>query len=304
MVLVTVFGGTGFLGRRIVERLAGAGEIVRVAARHPARGGTGALSAGPGRAVPIAADIRDENSVAAAVAGADCVVNAVSAYVETGGVTYPAVHVRGAANLAQACTRQKVGRLVHLSGIGADATSPSPYIRARGEGEREVRQAFAQATVLRPSVMFAADDGFLTALAALAKSSPVIPLIGGGRTRLQPVHADDVALAACAALRDPAAPGATYELGGAESFTLRDIVGMILARTRRRRLLVPIPFDLAHPLARLLENLPRSPLTVAQVDLLRADNVPAPGAPGLAELGIVARRIQEAIAASKWRSGS
>ena len=296
MALVTVFGGTGFLGRCIVERLAGAGDAVRVAARHPVRAGAGFSSAGPGRTVPIAANIRDAESVAAAVLGADAVVNTVSAYIEKGDVTYRAVHVQGALNVAEACELRKVERLVHISGIGADPASPSPYIRARGQGEQEVWQAFALATVLRPSVMFAHDGGFLTALAALARASPIVPLIGGGRTRLQPVHCEDVAEAVSAALRNPAAPGATYDIGGPESFTLREIFEMILAHTGRRRVLVPVPFALAHPLAHLLERLPRAPLTVAQVDLLTADNVPAPGSPGLAALGIVPRKIQDAIA--------
>ena len=265
--------------------------------RRPERARADLSPAGPGRAVPFAADVREEKSVAAAVAGADGVVNAVSAYVEKGDVTYTAVHVQGALNVANACALQKIGRLIHISGIGANPASPSAYIRARGQGEQEVRQAFARATVLRPSVMFARDDAFLNALVALVRLSPVVPLIGGGRTRLQPVHADDVAEAACAALRDSGAPGATYEIGGPESFTLREIIKMILAGIGRRRLLVPIGFGLADPLARLLERMPRAPLTLAQVDLLRSDNVPAPGSQGLAELGIAPpRKLQEVIA--------
>jgi uncharacterized protein YbjT (DUF2867 family) len=270
MALITVFGGTGFLGNRIVARLAGVGEIVRVAARRPERLRSHLVPAGHGRAVPIVADIREEKSVAAAVAGAEGVVNAVSAYVETGDVTYTAIHLQGALNVARACERQKISRLIHISGIGADPASSSAYIRARGQGEQEVRNAFAQATILRPSVMFARDDAFLNALVALARSSPVIPLIGGGRTRLQPVHADDVAEAVCAALHNPAAPGATYELGGPVKYTLREIVEMILARMRLRRILLPIPFALADPLAHVLEHLPHAPLTVAQVDLLNS----------------------------------
>jgi uncharacterized protein YbjT (DUF2867 family) len=296
MALVTVFGGSGFLGRRIVERLASAGETVRVAVRHPERVHAGHSPAGAGRVVPFAADVREAKSVAAAVAGVDGVVNGVSAYVEKGDVTYTGVHVQGALNVARACVLQKVGRLVHISGIGADPASPSAYIRARGQGEQELRRVLAQATVLRPSVMFARDAGFLNALVALARASPVVPLIGGGRTRLQPVHADDVAQAVRSALRDAAARGATYEIGGPASFTLREIVEMILTRIGRRRLFVPIPFRLAGPLAHLLQSFPHAPLTVAQVDLLRADNIPAPGSPGLSELGIVPQKIQDVIA--------
>ncbi len=296
MATVTVFGGTGFLGRRIVDRLAGAGEIVRVAARHFQAGSARPSLSGFGCAVPFATDVRDEKAVAAAVAGVDGVVNAVSAYVEKGGITYTAVHVEGALNVAKACEFQKVARLIHISGIGADPTSRSAYIRARGQGEQEVRQAFPQAIVLRPSVMFAHDDSFLNALAGLARASPIIPLIGGGRTRLQPIHADDVAKATCAALRDAAAPGTTYEIGGSESLTLREIIEMIMARLGRRRILVPISLSLADPLAFLLESLPNAPLTTAQVDLLKADNVPAPDLPGLSAFGIVPQRIRDVIA--------
>jgi uncharacterized protein YbjT (DUF2867 family) len=296
MALVTVFGGSGFLGHRIVERLAGAGKIVRIAARHPERVRTSLFVVGAGRVVPFTADVREAKSVAAAVAGVDGVVNAVSAYVEKGDVTYTGVHVQGALNVAEACELQKVGRLVHVSGIGADPASPSAYIRARGQGEQEVRQAFAQATVLRPSVMFARDDGFLNTFVALAKASPIIPLIGGGRTRLQPVHADDLAQAVCAALSDPAAPGTTYEIGGPARFTLREIIEMILDRIGRRRILVPIPLSLAHPLARFLEGFPHAPLTVAQVDLLKTDNAPVPGSLDLSELGGVPQKIQDVIA--------
>ena len=295
--MITVFGATGFLGSRIVERLAGVGETVRVAARRPERLRSGLVPAGSGRAVPIAADVREEKSIAAAVAGVEGVVNAVSAYVEKGDVTYTGIHVQGALNVARACELQKISRLIHISGIGADPASPSAYIRARGQGEQEVRKAFAQATILRPSVMFARDDAFINALVTLARLSPIIPLIGGGRTRLQPVHVDDVAEAVCAALHNPAAPGGTYEIAGPASYTLREIVEMILARTRRRRILLPIPFALADPFAHLLERLPYAPLTVAQVDLLQADNVAASDSPGLSDLGIVPKRLQDVIAA-------
>jgi uncharacterized protein YbjT (DUF2867 family) len=144
--------------------------------------------------------------------------------------------------------------------------------------------------------MFARDDAFLNALAALARSSPIIPLIGGGHTRLQPVHVDDVAQAVGAALHDPAAPGTTYEIGGPRAYTLREIIEMILARMRRRRILLPIPFALADRLAHLLERLSDAPVTVAQVDLLKADNIAAVGSPGLSDLGIVPKRLQDVIA--------
>jgi len=289
MALVTVFGGTGFLGRHIAETLARDGETVRIAARHPAppRGD---------RFASLTADIRHESAVAAAVAGADAVVNAVSAYVEGGGITYRDVHELGAGNLARACRQQGVQRLVHISGIGADPVSPSRYIGARGRGDLTVQQGFPRAVILRPSVMFGPDDAFLNNLAKIVRLSPVVPVIAGGRTRLQPVHVSDVAEAVRRCLGSPSVEGKTYELGGAQACSLREIMEMIAARLGRRCRFLSIPFGLAYPLARLSELLPAAPLTIAQVDLLRDDNLPAAGAPGLAELGITPRYLEDALA--------
>lgn len=295
--LVTVFGGTGFLGRRVVSRLAQDGVIVRVAARHPERVDAGAISAAPDRIVPIAADVRDEASVTTAIAGADAVVNAISAYVEKAGVTYTAVHVQGARRVAVACGRQGVKRLVHVSGIGADAASHAPYIRARGQGEQVIRQAFPAATIIRPSVMFAADDAFLRSLAAIIRSTPVVPLIAGGRTRLQPIHVSDVAEAICLCVADLATCGKVFELGGPEAYTLREVIRMIAARQGRRPLLVPVPLSLARPVAAILELLPSAPLTVAQVDLLKHDNMPATNvSPGELAAKTGKRNMKETIA--------
>jgi uncharacterized protein YbjT (DUF2867 family) len=295
MTLITVFGGTGFLGRRIVERLTREGATLRVAVRHPDRVDTLATSIGTGRTIPIVADVRDPSTVAAAIAGAESVVNAVSAYVETGGVTYTAVHVHGAGNIAAACQQQTVARLVHISGIGANPASRSPYIRARGLGELAVQKAFPPATVLRPSVMFAVDEGFLGVLEKLAQSTPLVPLIGGGRTRLQPVHVNDVAEAVYQSLRNPDAVGKTYELGGPETYTIREILDLVLAGKERFHRFISIPFALASPLARLLEFLPGALLTVAQVDLLRNDNVLGAGVLGFEELGITPQNLRDTI---------
>ena len=182
--------------------------------------------------------------MALAIEGVDGVVNAVSAYVEKAGVTYEDVHVHGARNVAQASAQKGVSRLVHISGIGADAQSTSRYIRARGEGELVVQQLFHQATLLRPSAMFAPDDAFLNALTTIARI-PIVPLIGDGHTRMQPIHVGDSAEAVHLCLRMAATAGLTYELGGPQSYTLRAIVELILVHMRRRRLLVPVPFTLA-----------------------------------------------------------
>jgi NADH dehydrogenase len=298
MTQVTVFGGTGFLGRRIVERLRREGATLRVAVRHPDRVDTPATSIGSGRTTPVAADVRDPLTVAPAIAGAEWVVNAVSAYVETGGVTYTAVHVHGAGNIAAACQQQRVARLVHISGIGANPASSSKYIRTRGLGELAAQNAFPPATVLRPSVMFAINEGLLGALEKLARSTPIIPLIGGGRTRLQPVHVNDVSEAVNQSLRNPDAVGKTYELGGAETYTIREILDLVLASKGRSRRFISIPFALASPLARVLERFPGAPLTVAQVDLLRDHNVLGTGVLGFEELGITLQNLRDTISGS------
>jgi uncharacterized protein YbjT (DUF2867 family) len=295
MALVTVFGGTGFLGGRIVERLLHGGAMVRVAARRTRRIDVGSDSDRAGPTTFVAADVRDEDGVAAAVAGAQGVVNAVSAYVERGGTTYAAVHELGAGNIARACSRLGVDRLVHISGIGADATSQSKYIAARGRGELIVQAAFPGAVILRPSVMFGPDDAFLNSLAQIIRSAPVIPLIGGGRTKLQPVHVLDVAEAVSRCLSDPRASGKTYELGGPESLTLREIMERMLLPTGQRRLFISVPFALARPLARLCELLPKGPLTIAQVDLLKEDNVTSSKLPEIGDLGISPRNLADAI---------
>jgi uncharacterized protein YbjT (DUF2867 family) len=295
MTLVTVFGGTGFLGHHIVEDLAREGIAVRIAVRHPDRA---SVPGGPerGQVASVAADVRDEGAVAAAVAGADGVVNAVSAYVERGAVTYRNVHEQGAGNVARACHLQGVRHLVHISGIGADPASASRYIAARGRGDLAVQQAFPGATILRPSVMFGPDDAFLNFLVKIVRSTPVVPLVGGGRTRLQPIDVRDVAEAVRRSLQDPRAEGKIHELGGAKTYSFREIAEMVAARVGRRCAFVSIPFELAYPLARFSELLPAPPLTVAQVDLLVSDNLPASGAPGLAELEISPRPLEEVLA--------
>jgi NADH dehydrogenase len=284
MTTVTVFGGSGFLGRRLVERLAAAGADVRVAVRRVER--AGAFAAGKGRIAVVRADVREEASVAAALAGAAAAINAVSAYVEKGGVTFPAVHEEGAERVARAAAAAGVARLVLVSGLGADPDSQSPYIRARGRGELRTRAAYPGATVVRPGAMFGPGDALFAGVADLARLLPALPLIGGGATRLQPVHAGDVAEAVARILADPATAGRTYELAGPAVYTLRQLFEFALRASGRRRLLLPLPFAAADLLARLFDLLPNPPLTAGQVDLLRADNVAQGALPGLADLGI------------------
>jgi uncharacterized protein YbjT (DUF2867 family) len=238
--------------------------------------------------------VRDQGSVAAAIAGVDAVVDAVSAYVEKGGVTFEAVHVRGAENVAREAVAAGVARFVLVSGIGADRYSSSPYIRSRGRGEVMVRQAFPSATIVRPGAMFGPGDALFSTLAELARLLPVLPLIGGG-TRLQPVFVEDVAKAITNILSNPSTVGHTYELAGPGVYTLRDLVNMTLRIMGKRRLLIPVPFAVAEIQARLFEFLPNPPLTTGQVDLLKVDNIASKTLPGFQDLEIRPKTVEKVL---------
>jgi uncharacterized protein YbjT (DUF2867 family) len=306
MTTISVFGGTGFFGRRLVQRLVAEGASVRVAVRHSERARSILDAVDPDRVAILRADIRDRTAVAAAVAGADAVVNAVSAYVEKGGVTFAAIHEKGAETMAREAAAAGVDRFVLISGIGADPDSRSPYIRARGRGELVVRQAFPGATIVRPGAMFGPGDALFGTLEALVPLLPVLPLIGG-RSRLQPVYVDDVADAVTHVLADSATAGRTYELAGPKIYTLLELVRFALRVMGRRRLLLPIPFAVAEIQARLFELLPSPPLTTSQVDLLKADTVASGTLPGFRELNIQPKPVEEVvptyIGAARKKSG-
>jgi NADH dehydrogenase len=216
-------------------------------------------------------------------------------YVEKGGVTFEAVHVQGADTVAREAVAAGVARLVLVSGIGADPDSRSPYIRARGRGELMVQRTFPGATIVRPGAMFGRGDALFGTLAELARLLPVLPLIGGGSTRLQPVFVEDVAEAVASILTDPGTVGRTYELTGPGVYTLRELVRMTLRLMGKRRLLMPVPFAVAEIQARLFKLLPNPPLTTGQVDLLKADNVASGTLPGLRELKIKPKTVEEVV---------
>ena len=232
---------------------------------------------------------------AAAIAGASAVVNTVSAYVEKRDTSFESVHVLGARTLAQEAAAAGVARLVLVSGIGADAQSRSPYIRARGRGELAVREAFPRATLVRPSAMFGPGDALFAGLTDLVRILPVVPLIGGGRTRLQPVYVEDVAEAIARILANPDTAGQTYELAGPHTYTLRELIGLALRLMHKRRPLVPLPFALAELQARVFELLPSPPLTTAQVDLLRHDNLASGALPGFRDLDITPKVVEDIV---------
>ena len=291
---VTVFGGSGFLGRRIVRRLAADGAEVRIAVRRPERAALLARFGRAGQITPVRADVWDEATVAPALGGADAVVNTVGHYVERGGASFEAIHGQGARHVAEAATAAGVPRLVHISGIGADPASDSSYVRARAAGERLVREAFPAATILRPSVMFGPGD-FLNRLARLARVMPVIPLFGSGETKLQPVYVDDVAAAVTTALATPQAAGKLYELGGPRVYTYKALVQLVLERTGRRRLLLPLPYSLWIALAAIMAPLPQRPISRDQVKLMQQDNVVSADALSFADLGIVATPLEAVV---------
>lgn len=290
-----VFGGSGFLGRCLVRRLAADGATVRVAVRSPQRAQQVFEDLDRQRVTAVRADVHDRGSVAAALSGADTVVDAVSAYVEKQGATFQSVHVHGARILAEEAGRAGIARLVLVSGIGADVQSSSPYIRARGGGELVVREAFPFATVVRPGAMFGPGDALFAGLAGLVRLLPAVPLVGGGHTRLQPVYVEDVAEAIARILATPDTAGQTYELAGPHTYALRELIGLALRLMRKRRPLVPLPFALAELQARFFERLPNPPLTTSQVDLLRADNLASGALPGFRDLGIAPKAVEDVV---------
>ena len=292
---VTLFGGSGFLGRQIVKCLAAGGTSVRVAVRHPERASFIERLGRDGRIERVQADVWDEESVARAIKHSASVINCVGHYVEKGGATFDAVHGQGALHVARQAARAGIGRLIHISGLGIDPASDSPYVRARATGETLVRQAFEKVTILRPSVIFGPDDAFINALADMARHSPILPLFGRGRTRLQPVYVGDVAEACVSALADPATEGKIYELGGPRVYSYEALLRLVLEQAGRRRLLVPFPFPLWEALAALMAVLPNPPLTRDQVKLMKDDNVLDGDALSLEDLDIVPTSVEEIL---------
>ena len=302
--LVTVFGGSGFVGRHVVRALAKRHYRIRVAVRRPELAGFLQPLGRVGQIHTVQANLRHPGSVAAAVRDAEVVVNLVGILFERGRQSFEAVHVTGAATVAQAAALHGA-RLVHMSALGADPQSGSAYARSKAAGEAAVLAASPGATIIRPSIVFGPDDDFFNKFASLARMFPALPLVGGGHTRFQPVFAGDVAAAIAAAVAGETKPGATYELGGPEILTFRDLMEFVLATIERRRLLVPIPFGLARLQAALLQFMPKPLLTPDQVALLRHDSVVSDAAireqRTLAGLGIEASSVQAIVPSYLWR---
>lgn len=302
--LVTVFGGSGFVGRYVVRALARAGKRVRVAMRRPHLGHELRVMGDVGQIQLVQANVRNADSVARALEGADACVNLVAILFEKGRQTFSDVVAEGAAHVAQGAAAAGIERLVHVSAIGADPGSTSAYGLSKGRAEAAVMAAVPTATILRPSVIFGPEDNFLNQFAQMARMSPALPLIGGGQTKFQPVHVVDVAAAVATALDLPAARGATYELGGPDVMTFEDILRFILREIERPRLLVNLPFAIAKPMGTMMDAAFRlnpfggPPLTGDQVEMLKTDNVVSPGALSFADLGITAPSSMAGIAPS------
>lgn len=291
--LVTVFGGTGFLGRRVVRCLLRAPEFsVRIASRHPERGKQ-LFGHDDQRLQSVKVDLRDEGSIADALDGAYGAINTVSLYVEHGQETFHSVHVESAQRLAAQAHRAGVKRLIHVSGIGSDVTSPSLYIRKRGEGELAVRAIFSEATLVRPAVMFGPDDAFLTTILKLLRQYPVYPMFGRGLTRLQPAYVDDMAEAITRALLRTETNAITYECAGPRIYTYEELLRTVAHAAGRRPMLVPVPFAAWHIAGWVAELFPRPPITRNQVELMQIDNIASVGMPGFSELGIPPQSVEQ-----------
>lgn len=273
--LVTVFGGSGFVGRHAIRALAAKGYRIRAAMRRPDLAGHLQPMGAVGQIHAVQANLRYPDSIAAAVAGAEAVVNTVGILAKSGAQTFDALHVHGARAVAKAARQAGVKRLVHISAIGADRNSPGAYGRTKAAGEAAVLEEFPEAVILRPSIVFGPEDEFFNRFAQMAKMAPALPLIGGGRTRFQPVYVGDVALAIAAAVEGRARPGTVYEIGGPEVVTFRRLLERTQEWAGRSRCYVPLPFWLAKLAAALTAPLPAGlrPLTVDQVNMLASDNV-------------------------------
>jgi NADH dehydrogenase len=302
--LITVFGGSGFLGRHVVRALARRRFRIRVAVRRPELAGYLQPLGGVGQIQAVQANLRYPRSVEAAMRDASVAINLVGILFERGRQRFETVQASGAGQVALAAAASGA-KVIHVSALGADENSPSAYARSKADGEKAVLAAAKDAVIFRPSVVFGPEDDFFNRFAAMARVLPALPLVGGGHTRFQPVYVGDVAEAIAAAVEGKAREGATYELGGPEVRSFRELMEYVLAVTERKRALLPLPFPLAKLQASLLQFLPKPPLTPDQVELLRADNVVSEQAMAegrtLAGLNLAPTPIEAIVPSYLWR---
>ena len=313
--LVTLFGGSGFIGRYAARSLVDAGYRVRIAVRRPHLAGAVRLAGTPGWVDIVQANVRHRASVDAAVEGADAVVNLVGILYEKGRQSFESTQLDGAVNVAEACAAAGIDKLVHISAIGADAEAESKYAAAKGEAEAAIRDVLPSAVILRPSIVFGPEDEFFNRFAAMsahpiANLVPALPAIGGGQTKLQPVYAGDVADAIAAAVAGDETAGNSYELGGPSTYTIKDLYAFIGETIDRKRFALPLPFFLAKLIGLTFGTLFRfvwpfssgilgaPPITGDQVELLKSDNVVSDGALTIADLGVTTLESVEAMVPS------
>lgn len=305
--LVTIYGGSGFVGRHIAQRMARQGWRVRIAVRRPNEALFTRTYGAVGQVVPVLCNLRDEESVRLAMTDADAVVNCVNLQRKQGKSTFTSVFEEGAAHVARISAQMGVAQIVHVSGIGVDPESPSKYVAAKARGEAAVLEHRPDAVILRPSVIFGSGDHFYNRFAAFSRLGPVMPIIGG-KTKVQPVHVEDVALAAVKAANGQVEPG-IYELGGPDVLTIREVVKQVLEAVHRRRLIVNMPFWIAGIGTGVLDAVQlvsgglvsNAILTRDQLNLLREDNLPGKDSKGFAELGIIPTAPDAVIDDYLWR---
>lgn len=305
--IVTVFGGSGFIGRHVVRALCRQGWRVRVACRRPHLAGDVKLAGDVGQVQLVQANVRNRPSIKRALENAEAVVNLVGILTERGSQSFQGTQALGASNIASAAAEAGITKFVQLSAIGASKTSRARYAQTKAEAEEAVRAAIPTATILRPSIVFGPEDGFFTRFAEMARLSPVLPCIGGS-TKFQPVYVGDVAQAVAAALAKPEAAGKTYELGGPRTYTMKELLQFITREIDRPRALLPVPVAVMAPAAYIIGALSRlnpffgPPITGDQVQQLKIDNVVSPGAGTLADLGVTNLETVEAITPTYlWR---
>jgi len=290
--LVTIFGGAGFIGRYLVRELAQKGWRVRIISRSPGLCGHMQPLGDVGQIVAQAIDTKDEAALTRLLSDSEAVVNLVGILHETSRQTFDEIHGALPGRIARAAAAAGVGRVVHVSAIGANADSSSAYARSKAAGEAAVRDAFQRAVILRPSIVIGPEDDFFNRFASMARMLPALPLIGGGRTRFQPIYVGDVAKAIMASLDDGKAFGRTFELGGPKVYSFEALLRYLLSVIGRKRFLIDLPWGLAAIQARLFELLPTPPLTRDQIELLKTDNVVGDDMPNLADLDLAPTPIE------------
>jgi len=303
--VITVFGGSGFVGRHLVQSLARRGYIVRIATRDLESALVTKTAGAVGQIVPMHCTPWDAASVAGVIAGADAVINLIGILYEKGKNTFERTHVKIPEMIARACHQAGINNLIHLSALGADINSESHYAQSKAKGESAVRAALSDTVILRPSIIFGPEDNFFNRFARMAIISPLLPLIGGGMTRFQPVYVVDVAQTIMTILENPVTRGQTYELGGPAVYTFCALLEFTLQQIGKKRLLLNVPFNIAEILGSMMQIMPSPMLTADQVKLLKHDNVVAPRMLNLNSLGITPIAVEAIVPAylSAYHSG-